>query len=81
MTRDRRLNDPCLDSCLFPRSGEVTPLQVAKNIVAALEDAEKSSPQFRAIVQWDQDEILKVRSFPWEKCRLFTGKGSHRHSL
>ncbi|XP_054858832.1 uncharacterized protein LOC129345635 [Eublepharis macularius] len=42
------------------RSGEVTPLQVAKNIVAALEDAEKSSPQLRAIVQWDREEILKV---------------------
>ncbi|XP_015284477.1 PREDICTED: fatty acid amide hydrolase-like [Gekko japonicus] len=42
------------------RSGEVTPLQVAKNILAALEDAGKSSPPFRAIVQWDRDEILKM---------------------
>ncbi|XP_060092762.1 uncharacterized protein LOC132570278 [Heteronotia binoei] len=42
------------------RSGEVTPLQVAKNIVAALEDAEKSSPRFRAIVQWDRNEILQM---------------------
>ncbi|XP_048358647.1 fatty acid amide hydrolase-like [Sphaerodactylus townsendi] len=42
------------------RSGEVTPLQVAKNIVSALQDAEKSSPQLRAIVQWDREEILKM---------------------
>ncbi|XP_061494796.1 uncharacterized protein LOC133390353 isoform X2 [Rhineura floridana] len=42
------------------RSGEVTPLQVARNIIAALEVAEKSSPNLRAIVQWDQEEIIKM---------------------
>ncbi|XP_077202359.1 uncharacterized protein LOC143841636 [Paroedura picta] len=42
------------------RSGEVTPLQVAKKIAAALEDAEKSSPRLRAIVQWDRNEMLKM---------------------
>lgn len=42
------------------RSGEVTPLQVAKNIIAALEDAEKGSPPLRAIVQWDRKEIIKM---------------------
>ncbi|XP_066469738.1 uncharacterized protein [Tiliqua scincoides] len=42
------------------RSGEVTPLQVAKNIIAALDDADKCSPPLRAIVQWDRKEIIKM---------------------
>ncbi|CAI5796421.1 Amidase domain-containing protein [Podarcis lilfordi] len=42
------------------RSGEVTPLQVAKNIIATLEDDERSSLPLQAIVQWDRKEILKM---------------------
>ncbi|XP_062979684.1 uncharacterized protein LOC134397005 [Elgaria multicarinata webbii] len=42
------------------QSGEVTPLQVAKNIIAALEATEKSSSPLRAIVQWNQQEIIKM---------------------
>ncbi|XP_060619406.2 uncharacterized protein [Anolis sagrei] len=42
------------------RSGEVTPLQVAKNILAVLEDPERISPHLRAISQWDQEEIIKM---------------------
>ncbi|KAF7237565.1 Fatty acid amide hydrolase [Varanus komodoensis] len=49
-----------LDCYLFPRSGELTPLQVAKNIIAALQDDEKSSLSIRAIVQWNQQEIIKM---------------------
>uniref|UniRef100_A0ABM5FQW8 Uncharacterized protein isoform X1 n=2 Tax=Pogona vitticeps TaxID=103695 RepID=A0ABM5FQW8_9SAUR len=41
------------------RSGELTPTQVAKNILAVLEDAETSS-RLQAIVQWDRREILKM---------------------
>ncbi|XP_042305510.1 fatty acid amide hydrolase-like [Sceloporus undulatus] len=42
------------------QSGEVTPLQVAKNILAVLEDSERLSPQLRAISQWDREEIIKM---------------------
>ncbi|XP_044308321.1 fatty acid amide hydrolase-like [Varanus komodoensis] len=42
------------------QSGELTPLQVAKNIIAALQDDEKSSLSIRAIVQWNQQEIIKM---------------------
>ncbi|KAJ6658303.1 hypothetical protein lerEdw1_020575 [Lerista edwardsae] len=49
-----------LGSSSLSLSGEVTPLQVAKNIIAALEDMEKHSPPLRAIVQWDRKEIIKM---------------------
>ncbi|XP_078512832.1 uncharacterized protein LOC144772413 [Lissotriton helveticus] len=41
-------------------AGEVTPTHVAKNILRALEDCEKSTPPLRAIIQWDRNEILKM---------------------
>lgn len=68
----------CFIFHIFVRSGEVTPLQVAKNIIAALEDAEKGSPPLRAIVQWDRKEIIKVCGdvCQWKGC-LSVGKGSH----
>ncbi|KAJ7316116.1 hypothetical protein JRQ81_002278 [Phrynocephalus forsythii] len=47
------------DYCLFARSGELTPSQVAKNILAVLEDAE-ASPPLRAITQWNRGEIIKM---------------------
>ncbi|KAK2544470.1 fatty acid amide hydrolase [Columba livia] len=40
------------------RSGKLTPSQVAKNIIATLEDCDKSTPPLRAIVQWDQEQIM-----------------------
>ncbi|NXL43436.1 FAAH hydrolase, partial [Podilymbus podiceps] len=40
------------------RSGKLTPSQVAKNIIAMLEDCDKSTPSLRAIVQWDQEQIM-----------------------
>ncbi|KAF2981593.1 hypothetical protein EK904_001055 [Melospiza melodia maxima] len=40
------------------RSGKLTPTQVAKNIIAMLEDCDKSTPPLRAIVQWDQEQIM-----------------------
>ncbi|XP_025906115.1 fatty acid amide hydrolase-like [Nothoprocta perdicaria] len=40
------------------RSGKLTPSQVAKNIIAVLEDCDKSTPPLRAIVQWDQEQIM-----------------------
>lgn len=40
------------------RSGKLTPSQVAKNIIAALEDCDKSTPPLRAIVQWDPEQIM-----------------------
>ncbi|RLV99007.1 hypothetical protein DV515_00010277 [Chloebia gouldiae] len=40
------------------RSGKLTPSQVAKNIIAMLEDCDKSTPPLRAIVQWDQEQIM-----------------------
>ena len=42
------------------RSGKLTPSQVAKNIIAVLEDCDKSTPPLRAIVQWDQEQIMLV---------------------
>ncbi|CAM5077787.1 unnamed protein product [Natator depressus] len=42
------------------RTGELTPFQVAKNIISSLEDCEKSSPPLRAIVQWDREQIQKM---------------------
>uniref|UniRef100_A0A8C8S821 Amidase domain-containing protein n=1 Tax=Pelusios castaneus TaxID=367368 RepID=A0A8C8S821_9SAUR len=42
------------------RTGELTPSQVAKNIIAFLEDCEKSSPPLRAIVEWDRAQIQKM---------------------
>jgi len=44
------------------RSGKLTPSQVAKNIIAMLEDCDKSTPPLRAIVQWDQEQIMLVMS-------------------
>lgn len=44
------------------RSGKLTPSQVAKNIIATLEDCDKSTPPLRAIVQWDQEQIMLVMS-------------------
>ncbi|KAI1242252.1 hypothetical protein IHE44_0005770 [Lamprotornis superbus] len=40
------------------RSGKLTPSQVARNIIAMLEDCDKSTPPLRAIVQWDQEQIM-----------------------
>lgn len=44
------------------RSGKLTPSQVAKNIIAVLEDCDKSTPPLRAIVQWDPEQIMLVMS-------------------
>lgn len=44
------------------RSGKLTPSQVAKNIIAVLEDCDKSTPPLRAIVQWNQEQIMLVMS-------------------
>lgn len=44
------------------RSGKLTPSQVAKNIIAMLEDCDKSTPPLRAIVQWDEEQIMLVMS-------------------
>ena len=44
------------------RSGKLTPSQVGKNIIAMLEDCDKSTPPLRAIVQWDQEQIMLVMS-------------------
>lgn len=52
-------NSQLLLSC---RSGKLTPSQVAKNIIAMLEDCDKSTPPLRAIVQWDQEQIMLVMS-------------------
>lgn len=41
------------------RSGELTPSQVAKNILAVLEDS-GTSPHLRAITQWDRRSIIKM---------------------
>ncbi|KGL76625.1 Fatty acid amide hydrolase, partial [Tinamus guttatus] len=40
------------------RSGKLTPSEVAKNIIAVLEDCDKSTPPLRAIVQWDREQIM-----------------------
>uniref|UniRef100_A0A8C3JU25 Amidase domain-containing protein n=1 Tax=Calidris pygmaea TaxID=425635 RepID=A0A8C3JU25_9CHAR len=40
------------------RSGKLTPSQVATNIIAVLEDCDKSTPPLRAIVQWDREQIM-----------------------
>ncbi|KFW89688.1 Fatty acid amide hydrolase, partial [Phalacrocorax carbo] len=42
------------------RSGKLTPSQVAKNIIAVLEDCDKSTPPLRAIVQWDREQIMQM---------------------
>ncbi|KAK9407800.1 fatty acid amide hydrolase-like [Crotalus adamanteus] len=42
------------------RSGEITPQQVAKNIIAALKEVGKAGPNLQAIVQWNEDEIIKM---------------------
>ncbi|XP_019331763.2 uncharacterized protein LOC102572765 isoform X2 [Alligator mississippiensis] len=42
------------------RTGELTPTQIAENIISLLEDCEKSSPPLRAIVQWDKQQIQMV---------------------
>ncbi|XP_063150647.1 uncharacterized protein LOC134491068 [Candoia aspera] len=42
------------------RSGEVTPRQVAKNIIAALKDVGKAGLNLQAIVQWNEEEIIKM---------------------
>uniref|UniRef100_A0A7M4E769 Fatty acid amide hydrolase-like n=2 Tax=Crocodylus porosus TaxID=8502 RepID=A0A7M4E769_CROPO len=39
------------------RTGELTPTQIAENVISLLEDCEKSSPPLRAIVQWDKQQI------------------------
>lgn len=51
-----------LPTSLSCRSGKLTPSQVAKNIIAVLEDCDKSTPPLRAIVQWDQEQIMLVMS-------------------
>uniref|UniRef100_A0A8C3ECU6 Uncharacterized protein n=1 Tax=Corvus moneduloides TaxID=1196302 RepID=A0A8C3ECU6_CORMO len=40
------------------QSGKLTPSQVAKNIIAMLEDCDKSTPPLRAVVQWDREQIM-----------------------
>ncbi|XP_053145952.1 uncharacterized protein LOC128342566 isoform X2 [Hemicordylus capensis] len=50
------------------RSGKVTPLQVAENIIAAL-DAEKSNPRLRAIVQSSREEIIKMAKASTDRYR------------
>lgn len=69
-------NSQLLLSC---RSGKLTPSQVAKNIIAMLEDCDKSSPPLRAIVQWDQEQIMQVMSAsatPKAVASIRRGRGS-----
>ncbi|XP_038657877.1 fatty acid amide hydrolase-like [Scyliorhinus canicula] len=42
------------------KSGKITPTQVAKNIISALEDADQAVTPLRAIVQYEGDEIIKM---------------------
>ncbi|XP_070597977.1 uncharacterized protein [Erythrolamprus reginae] len=42
------------------RSGEVTPRQVTKNIIAALKEVGKANPNLQAIAQWNEEEIIKM---------------------
>ncbi|XP_078088841.1 uncharacterized protein LOC144506507 [Mustelus asterias] len=42
------------------RSGKITPTQVAKNIISALEDADQAVTPLRAIVQYEGDQIMKM---------------------
>ena len=43
------------------RSGELTPSDVAENVIRAIHDSEEQDPKLRAIVQWNEDEIRQVR--------------------
>ncbi|XP_026569073.1 fatty acid amide hydrolase-like isoform X2 [Pseudonaja textilis] len=42
------------------RSGEITPQQVAKNIIAALKEDGKAGPNLQAIAQWNEEEIIQM---------------------
>ncbi|XP_026531252.1 fatty acid amide hydrolase-like isoform X2 [Notechis scutatus] len=42
------------------RSGEITPQQVAKNIITALKEDGKAGPNLQAIAQWNEEEIIKM---------------------
>ncbi|GCB76668.1 hypothetical protein scyTo_0020498, partial [Scyliorhinus torazame] len=42
------------------KSGKITPTQVAKNIISALEDADQAVMPLRAIVQYEGDQIIKM---------------------
>lgn len=75
---------------LFTRSGVVTPRQVAKNIIAALKEVGKVDPNFQAIAQWNEEEIIKVCSVrgvllvSWKRYSLncvITGFGERVSSL
>ncbi|XP_051869584.1 uncharacterized protein LOC127569212 [Pristis pectinata] len=41
-------------------SGKITPTQVAKNVIRALEDADQTTTPLRAIVQYDSHLIMKM---------------------
>nr|XP_005993677.2 PREDICTED: fatty acid amide hydrolase-like [Latimeria chalumnae] len=42
------------------RSGNLTPTQVAENVIQALENSDQSGTPLRAIVQWEREQILKM---------------------
>ena len=42
------------------RSGEVTPLQVAQNIIFTIKQSEADSPKMRIIIEFHEGEILHV---------------------
>lgn len=42
------------------RSHTVTPMQIAQRVIEIINDTEKQNPKLRAIVQHDEDEILKM---------------------
>ncbi|XP_067849100.1 uncharacterized protein [Heptranchias perlo] len=42
------------------KSGKITPTQVAKNVIRALEDADQAVAPLRAIVQYEGDLIMKM---------------------
>lgn len=42
------------------RSRTVTPMQIAQRVIEIINDTEKQNPKLRAIVQHDEDEILKM---------------------
>ncbi|XP_078416082.1 uncharacterized protein LOC144691652 [Cetorhinus maximus] len=42
------------------KSGRITPIQIAKNVISALEDADQAATPLRAIVQYEGDQIIKM---------------------
>ncbi len=49
----------CADFCEAYRSGQTTPLEVARRIIAAVESSNKAQPPLRAVVQIHAEDILQ----------------------